>query len=341
MDARLLAHVAEAGRIAVHEIAAALGMDPREVAARLVALSATGLPLLVGVECDQKALRAELNSGRWAVARPPSGAHPVHGPPSGRYPAQPPHGGPRGTPSGGHPMPPPPGPPSGPYPAQRPPSGGHPVQAPPSGRNPVAAPPAPAAPAPGTGPAAGQNTGQDPGQDPGYDAFGTWGPPQTSSWARGDQPPQPPPRQSHRPAGRQQGVVGDTLRGEGPDGEQVDIRVVEVVDPADFLFGAAGYRLAPGERSVVVHTELTNASPAPYQTLPDLHLVLVTAEGATIGKAPVALSSRPPHRIGVPPGQTAGGHAVYVLPERASVTAVRWSAGADAAGALTWSVKGP
>jgi hypothetical protein len=327
VDARLLAHVAQAGRIAVHEIAAAVGMDARDVAARLVALSATGLPLLVGVECDQSALRAALNSGQWGSAqwsstqgsstqgsstRPPTGGHPVPAPP-GPYPHHPPY--------------PAAGPPSGSHPAQPPPSAGFarpPVHGPPSGRPP--APPRPAPPAP--------IAGDD--EETEQDLISTWGPPQTSSWARGDQPPQPPPRQARRPAGPRRGGVGDKLHGDGPDGEQVDIKLVEVVDPADYLFGAAGYRLAHGERAIVVHTELTNASATPYPTLPDLHLVLVTSEGATVGKAPVSLSSRPPHRLGVQPGETAGGHAVFVVPERMAITEVMWSARADGHGALSW-----
>ena len=53
--------------------------------------------------------------------------------------------------------------------------------------------------------------------------------------------------------------------------------------------------------------------------------MLGAADGSTIGKAPVSLSSRPPHRIGVPPGETAGGHTVYVLPQDTELSAVRWS----------------
>lgn len=353
VDARLLSHVAEAGRIAVHEIAAAVGMDPREVAARLVALSATGLPLLVGVECDQKALRAALQSGAMArphpVQPPPSAPHPVHGPPSGRYPVQ-------GTPSGVYPVHgtpsgsyPPPGPPSGGYPVQGTPSGPHPVQGTPSGVFPQAPPGPPSGAYPVQRPPSGPHPAPQaptppvsaPDASAPHSVFSTWGPPQTSSWARGDQPPQvlAPPRPQRRSAGPQRGAIGDKLRGEGLDGEQVDIQLLEVVDPADFLFGAAGYRLAAGERAVVVHTELTNTSPTPYPTLPDLHLVLVTSEGRTISKAPVSLSSRPPHRIGVQPGETAGGHAVFVLPQSTPVTAVRWSARPDATEAiLTWTI---
>jgi hypothetical protein len=118
------------------------------------------------------------------------------------------------------------------------------------------------------------------------------------------------------------------------------IQLVEVVDPADFLFTAAGYRLRPGERSVVVHTELTNQGSMPLATLPDLYLVLVAKDGSTVGKAPVSLSSRPPHRIGVRPGDTAGGHTVYVLPEATEITAIRWSARPDdERDALTWQVE--
>lgn len=174
----------------------------------------------------------------------------------------------------------------------------------------------------------------------------TWGPPQTSAWARGDQPaghaavqvqPAPPPA---RPATARTGKVGGTLETEGLEGERLAIQLVEVVDPADFLFTAAGYRLQEGERSVVVHTEMVNRGAVNFNSLPDLYLVLVTKDGQAVPKAPVSLSSRPPHRIGVAPGETAGGHAVYVLPENIEVTAVRWTARPDdTSKALTWTVE--
>jgi hypothetical protein len=167
-------------------------------------------------------------------------------------------------------------------------------------------------------------------------AGNTWGPPGSATWARGDQPP----RQAAPTPERHEGTIGETLRTEGLEGEHIAINLIEVVDPADFLFTAAGYKLRDGERAVVVHTEMTNLGSTPYQTLPDLYLVLVGADGSTVGKAPVSLSSRPPHRIGVAPGDTAGGHTVYVLPEEARITAVRWSARPDEdKNSLTWSVE--
>ena len=294
VDARLLGVVAELGRAAVHDVAARLGMDPREVASRLVALSATGLPLLVGVECDPNRLRAVL-----AMARPPAAT------PSGPYPVQgyPPPGYP--YPSGPHPVHPGPPPPSNPFPVQT---------GPPS--NPF---PAPAGP------------------------MSTWGPPQTSTWARGDRPPATaPPQERTQPTTRtapRTGGVGATQLTEGLEGERLAVQLVEVVDPADYLFTAAGYRLQDGERSIVVHTELTNRGAVPFQTLPDLYLVLVTPDGKTISKAPVSLSSRPPYRIGVAPGETAGGHTVYVVPESTVISSVRWSPRPDEESrTLTWTV---
>jgi hypothetical protein len=318
------------GRAAVHEVAARVGMDPREVASRLVALSATGLPLLVGVECDPARLR-QVAAAAMAAASPPYGMQPPYGvagtptgpyPQSGPVPVPGPYGQPQPGPSGPHPVPPQlvpqqpmmprTGPPSAPFPAQT----GPPSQPFPS----PAQQPLPQVEAP----------------------ISTWGPPQTSTWARGDAPPQDvtqPTVRAERPDVRQ-GKVGSALQTEGLEGERLSITLVEVVDPADYLFTAAGYRLQEGERSVVVHTELTNRGTVAFQSLPDLYLVLVTPDGKTISKAPVSLSSRPPHRIGVPPGETQGGHTVYVVPENTEVTSVRWSPRPDEESrTLTWTVE--
>ena len=375
VDARLLALVAEVGRVAVHDLARRAGLDVREVAARLAGLAASGLPLVVGVECDPVALRYAI-----ATARP--GVRDVHGwphgSPTGPHPVAPygpvevgPPSGPQSVPSGPYPGV------AGPHPGAigpqtaavrpNPGAGGpHPgasgPYAVPGGPHPGASGPHPGA---GGGPrwpdqfgggpgAPGATTGPstvDPavGQEPGHGGFGptgqppdasldpvgVWGPPGSAAWARGDE------GMRAAPAGPRTGTVGDTLHGQGTDGGQLAIRLVEVVDPADFLFTAAGYRLQPGERSVVVHTEVTNRGTAPLSALADLYLVLLDAEGHAVAKAPVALSSRPPHRLGVRPGETAGGHTVYVLPEATELTAVRWSARAedDEHGSLTWTLR--
>lgn len=324
MDARLLAVLADLGKAAVHELAAKVGMDPREAAARLVALSGSGLPLLVGVECDPRGVRAALaGPGPQWQSGPPSGAQHMPGAPSGGFPAQPPPGG-----SGPHQVY---GTPSAAYPMQQ---QGYPVAGTPSAAYPVQPPGYPAQQRPPAPPQAAAPQAPPVQPDP---VISTWGPPQTASWARGDQQSsfgQPPPSR-----GPKTGRIGDALHSEGLEQEQLTLQLLEVQDPADYLFGAAGYRLDPGERAVVVHTEITNTGQVPFVSLPDNYLELLTAEGATVTKAPVSLTSRPPHKIGVQPGETLGGHTVYVLPDTTRVTAVRWSPRPEPDHrTLTWTV---
>ncbi|WP_157528425.1 AsnC family protein [Nocardia sp. NRRL S-836] len=276
VDARLLAMLADSGRAAVHEIAQRLGMDPREAAMRLITLSGSGLPLLVGVECDPNGIRRALaNAAAYGSYQGP--------PPSGAYAVQ--QSGPHHV-SGPHPVPyGPQNPQSQPFPAQ-------PQQA-------------------------------------------TWGPPQSAGWVRTEQPQPPQPRPVVRT-----GKVGTVLEADSLEGARLSIQLVEVVDPADFLFTAAGYKLAEGERAVVVHTEVTNASKVPYTSLPDMYLVLVTKTGESVTKAPVSLSSRPAHKLGVQPGETAGGHTVFVLPDTTEIIQVRWSVRPEVdVNTLVWTVE--
>lgn len=289
VDIRLLTALAETGRAAVHEIAMRLGMDVRDVAARLAALSTTGLPLVVGAECDPQGIRNALAAAAaWqqqAVAYPPqrpaSGPYPVHGPPN----------------SGPHPVYGPPN--SGPFPTQGGPSGPVPAMPPypnPSGR------------------------------------AGTWAP-APAAWTRAD------PAPTHQVPPARTGKVGTRFDVDGPGGDRITLQLIEVVDPADYLFSATGHHLGEGERSVVVHTELTNRGQVPFTALPDLGLVLIASDGSIITKSARTLSSRPPHRAGVPPGETAGGHTVYVLPEATPVLEVRWMPGPGGEGtALTWDI---
>ncbi|OXM71881.1 MULTISPECIES: AsnC family protein [Amycolatopsis] len=344
-DARLLAALAELGKVAVHELAARVGMDPREAAYRLVALSGSGLPLLVGVESDPQGLRAAL-AGAFPAAQPqtpqpapypvpPAGYPPPSGAVPAGYPNAPSHpqSGPVPAgfaPPGAPPAPgyPPPARPAAGFAGQNGPGRGVPPGGVPSGPYPVPAPPAG-----GSGPYQVAGVASGPYPAPLDPVISTWGPPQTASWARGDQRPAPP-------AGPRTGKIGDSLAGQGLDGEQLTVQLLEVQDPADYLFGAAGYRLEPGERAVVVHTEVTNKGPIPFVSLPDNYLELLTEDGTPVGKAPVSLTSRPPHKIGVQPGETAGGHTVYVLPESTRVVAVRWSPRPEPDDrTLTWSLE--
>ncbi|WP_092600037.1 AsnC family protein [Actinopolyspora xinjiangensis] len=323
VDVRLLNAVAETGRAAIHELAAYLGMDVREVAARLAALSTSGLPLVVGVECDPNGIRNALASagvqpGPQQPPPQPSGGYPAPPPGAGAppLPPQPHHSGPH---SGGHPVH---GGMSGPY--QHPNTPYPPAT--PQGPQPPRQPPAQPQGPPPVGTAS-----QQPPTPP-----GTWGPPASSAWPRrdaaGDQAPRPP-------AVPKSGKVGNKLDTVGPDGEPVSVLLVEVVDPADFLFSAAGHTLEAGQRAVVVHIELTNRGTAVFDSPPDQHLLLVAQDGSTVSKSSVALSSRPPHSAGVSPGETGGGHTVFVLPEETELRSVEWSPRPDPGPhSLVWDI---
>lgn len=333
VDIRLLAALADLGKAAVHELAAKVGMDPREVAYRLVALSGSGLPLLVGVESDPAGLRAAI------VSSPPSWAQQPQQPqqPQQRPPGPPGQGsGPynvQGTPSGPYNVQ---GTPSGPYNVQGTPSGRYPGPPSAPARQPMAPPQQPQQQRP---PAPPQHQFAPPMAAPSMNqadpVMSTWGVPQSSSWARGDElqvVPKPVPE-------GKKGRTGDVMETHGLEGEQLSVQLLEVQDPADYLFSAAGYSLESGERSVVVHTEITNRGNIPFVSLPDNYLELLTADGEPVIKAPVSLTSRPPHKIGVRPGETLGGHTVYVLPDATRVVAVRWSPRPEPdERTLTWSI---
>lgn len=332
VDTRLLAALADLGKAAVHELAAKVGMDPREVAYRLVALSGSGLPLLVGVESDPNGLRAAIAGAppSWANRPPAAPQFPPSQPVPQQQPGPPVPPPVQGTPSGPYNVQ---GAPSGPYNVQGAPSGPYHVQGAPSGPYNVQGTPSGRYPGPPARPRPPQQFAPPPVPlDP---AVSTWGLPQTASWARGDEPARP----GTSPGGKK-GRLGEVMETQGLEGEQLTVQLLEVQDPADYLFGAAGYRLEDGERAVVVHTEITNRGSIPFASLPDNYLELLTADGKTIGKAPVSLTSRPPHRIGVKPGETLGGHTVYVLPDSTRVVSVRWSPRPEPdERTLTWSIE--
>ncbi|MEV7044135.1 AsnC family protein [Amycolatopsis sp. NPDC051061] len=342
VDTRLLAALADLGKAAVHELAAKVGMDPREVAYRLVALSGSGLPLLVGVESDPQGLRAAIAASppSWANRPPqqfpPPPSQPVPQQPAPPMPAPGPHGVPsgpynvQGAPSGPYNVQ---GAPSGPYNVQGAPSGPYNVQGAPSGPYNVQGTPSGRYPGPPPGPPQQRPPQQfAPPPDP---VVSTWGLPQTASWARGDEPARPA-----APSGGKRGRIREVMETQGLEGEQLSVQLLEVQDPADYLFSAAGYRLEEGERAVVVHTEITNRGAIPFASLPDNYLELLAADGTPIGKAPVSLTSRPPHKIGVQPGETLGGHTVYVLPDATRVVSVRWSPRPEPdERTVTWSIE--
>jgi hypothetical protein len=305
------------------EVAARVGLDPRDAAVRLVNLAATGLTLRVTVEADPVQLQAALAYQYPAQQQPQFTQSQPYPQQYQQVPPNPyqqqgyPQPGPQGQgPSGRYPMPP------------------QPSQAMPAPQ----APPAPAQAAPVPNP----NIVRTPGGS--LDAVGTWGPAQAATWARGDKPPARENSASVAtslvaPVKPRAGQEGDTLHTTGLGGQDLSIALLEVVDPADMIFSAAGYTLQDGERAIVVHTEITNHGPVSYDLLGDLYLYLVAADGTELSKAPLTLQSRPPHQIGIATAATSGGHTVYVVDDAVEITRVKWLPSPDnPSEAVTWSL---
>lgn len=114
-------------------------------------------------------------------------------------------------------------------------------------------------------------------------------------------------------------------------GEQLDVSLQQIIDPADQILTAVGYRLDPSERSLLVQTSVGNRGPIDYESLPDLYLFLQDGDGNILQKAAMAVGGYPAHRVGVPANSLVSGWTVFLVPAAGEVTEVRWSVRPDLA----------
>jgi hypothetical protein len=163
---------------------------------------------------------------------------------------------------------------------------------------------------------------QSPAPEAGSAGGSTWGLPGTSAWVRSDEP---------SPTRRVQISGAPTQSVYGLFGEHLDVSLEQIIDPADEMLTAAGYRLDPSERALLVRTAIGNRGPVDFESLPDLYLVLVSSTGTTIQKAAVSVAGYPAHRVGVPSGTHAFGWTVFLVPPETEVAQVRWSVRPDLA----------
>lgn len=103
----------------------------------------------------------------------------------------------------------------------------------------------------------------------------------------------------------------------------------QIVDPADVILTAVGYRLEPHERALLVQTAIGNPGPIDFESLPDLYLALRGSTGAVLAKAAMAVAGYPAHRVGVPAGTQSSGWTVFLVPGDTEVTEVLWSVRPD------------
>ena len=137
-------------------------------------------------------------------------------------------------------------------------------------------------------------------------------------------PPAAPPSEPVPPAFAPRAVAGLF-------GERLTVTVSAWLDPADTVLTGAGYRLDAGERAVLARTDLHNDGPIDYESLPDLYLELITAQGQHLAKASISAAGHPAHRVGVPAGSTSSGWTVFLVPADAQVAAIQWSVRPDLA----------
>ena len=160
----------------------------------------------------------------------------------------------------------------------------------------------------------------EPAPEAGSTGGSTWGLPGTSAWVRSDEP---------SPTRRVQISGAPTQSVFGLFGEHLDVSLQQIIDPADEMLTAAGYRLDPSERALLVRTAIGNRGPVDFESLPDLYLVLVSGTGTVLQKAAVSVADYPAHRVGVPSGTQASGWTVFLVPPETEVAQVRWSVRPD------------
>ena len=137
-----------------------------------------------------------------------------------------------------------------------------------------------------------------------------------------------------------EGKVGDKLVTEGfrDQKEMMAIKVTEIIDPADAIMTAARYKTDPDKRFVIVKSEFTNLGPNPYDTTPDLNMVLVDDRDQEYRKSIAIVDACPgyPHEP-LATNATASGCSFFELAKATPVVAVRWSPRSDLKDrTLTW-----
>jgi hypothetical protein len=112
-------------------------------------------------------------------------------------------------------------------------------------------------------------------------------------------------------------------------GEQLDVGLQQILDPADAILTAVGYRIDEGERALLVQTSVGNRGPIAYESLADLYLEVLDARGTVLPKAAMAVAGYPAHTVGVPANTLASGWTVFLVPADTEVAQLRWSVRPD------------
>lgn len=194
--------------------------------------------------------------------------------------------------------------------------------------------------APATGPIAPVEMHRT--EPPQTDQASIWGVPGSSDWVRPPvQEPAVTPAVTPEPDGGAVEAPADDKPAEptrrvltsglpvqsvvGVFGEELDVGLQQILDPADEILTAVGYRIDTGERALLVQTSVGNRGPVAYESPADLYLDVVDAAGRVLRKAAIAVAGYPAHTVGVPAHTLVSGWTVFLVPAGTEVAEVRWS----------------
>ena len=326
-DLRLLGEIINHGAVGLPQAAWNAGMSQSEAAARLVTMAERGMPLRLVAEGDRQQL--------WQIAQAgPAASVPAVPPPAPvlQLPEVPPAAitGPIST------VPPAPAIPPNHEPASvwgvpgtsdwvRPPEENPTPTSHPADNAPDGTDPADSDPAPGVEPVSDSEPVPDSDPVPGS------GPTDTPAGHTGALEPTRRVLTSGEPV---QPVVGLF-------GEQLDVGLQQILDPADNILTAVGYRIDENERALLVQTSVGNRGPVAYESLADLYLEVVDAGGIVLRKAAMAVAGYPAHTVGVPANTLVSAWTVFLVPVGTEVAEVRWSIRPDLSDRTVSWVFGP
>jgi hypothetical protein len=108
-------------------------------------------------------------------------------------------------------------------------------------------------------------------------------------------------------------------------GEELDVSLLQILDPADSILTAVGERIGEGERALLIETSIGNRGTAGYEATADQYLQVVDTGGRVFGKAALTVTGYPAHQGGVPAHTLVSGWTVFLVPAGTEVAQVRWS----------------
>ena len=112
-------------------------------------------------------------------------------------------------------------------------------------------------------------------------------------------------------------------------GEQLDVTLQQIIDPADQILTANGATIEQGRRALLVQTTVGNRGQIDFEAVPDLYLVIQDSTGNILEKSPTTVNGYPAHRVGVPAGTLVAGWAVFLVPAATEVAQIHWSVRPD------------